>query len=123
MDVVDDAPLLFQGALGGLAVGRSDFEPVTEFVVFPPQALPPAVVVAAQFPDQEAQGYGQQHPHGHVCCFIDHATFSEGFCSWITRWTVARETPCDLAIWPRLWPRRRPRRIAARSSSRGLRPM
>ena len=55
--------------------------------------------------------------------FSSHATFSDGVCSWRTRWTVAREMPCSLAIWPRLWPRWRSRRMAARSRSSGRRPM
>jgi hypothetical protein len=65
MDVVDDGPLLLQGALNWLAFRRGFFELFTKFLVGVLKVVAMAAVIAADLTDDEAKGCGQDHPDGY----------------------------------------------------------
>ena len=62
MDVVDDAPLLLEGAFDWLGIRGGFVEPLAEFLVGFLKAVPMAAVVAAELADDKAEARGDQHP-------------------------------------------------------------
>ena len=77
MDVVDDAPLLLEGAPDRLGFHGGFLESLTKLLVGLLEAVTMAAVVAAGLTDNEAEGRGQDHPEGYEVHWVfSHATFS-----------------------------------------------